>query len=77
MVKKVVSYLPQGSHIRVGYGAIVHPLDHTSELVSNTCPVTTSKVIRHDKNSGEFETENSIYKPQRTINISSGEDCFV
>ena len=77
MEKKVVMYKPQDDIIRVGYNAYVYPIDHTSDLVSNTKLVSTSKVVSYNSKTGEFETQNSIYKPQRSINISSGEDCFV
>jgi len=53
----------KGAHIYEGFKALVYPIDHTSEWVSNTKMVTTSKVIRHDVKSGEFETMNTIYKP--------------
>lgn len=63
-MKKLVKYNTEYSAIiEVGRPAIVRPIDHTSELVSNTKHVMTSLVLRFDKKSGEFETENSIYRP--------------
>jgi len=50
--------------ITVGSGAIVVPIDHPSDLVSNTKPVMTSKVISYDKKTGVFETLNSVYTPR-------------
>lgn len=64
-MKKIVHYLPlvEGEYIRVGYNAIVTPIDHSGPFVSNNKPVITSKVIRHNEETGEFETENTIYLP--------------
>ena len=51
------------SDIVVGRGAYVLPINHSSREVSNTTTVLTSKVVRYNKLSGEFETKNTIYKP--------------
>ena len=63
MGKKVVTYKPGPSMIVLGLSALVRPVNHTSELVSNTKYVRTSPVIKYDSSSGRFETENSIYVP--------------
>ena len=62
-MKPIVHYTPaeQDSIIK-GFYAYVQPTDHTSPFVSNTRAVTTSRVIRIEKN-GVFETMNSIYVP--------------
>lgn len=49
-------------HVKIGSRALVHPLNHPSELVSNTTYILTSNVVRIGEN-GEFETENTIYRP--------------
>ena len=42
--------------------AILSPINHPSDLVSNEGPATTSAVVRiHDN--GCFETQNTIYVP--------------
>ena len=60
-MKPVVRYKIAYGKISVGTPAIVFPIDHPSELVSNTNPALTSTVIRVGEN-GEFETKNTIYK---------------
>ena len=56
-----VSDLP---HIIVGFGAWVKsPRDPSLDIQeSNLRVVKTSRVIRYDESTGEFETLNSIYK---------------
>jgi len=50
-------------YIRLGYPAIVFPINHPDkDNVSNTKNVRTSAVITLHAD-GSFETENSIYKP--------------
>ncbi len=56
-------YADKGTFIKKGMGAMVYPVDHTSPHVSNSSFCHTSKVIRYDEDTGEFETQNSIYKP--------------
>lgn len=48
-----------------GY-AMVTPINHTSPLVSNTGPVFTSHIVRLGP-WGEFETRNTIYRPDRIL----------
>lgn len=54
--------------IALGRGAVVKPIDHPNHLadhdVSNTKHVLTSRVIKIHYD-GSFETENTIYKPQK------------
>lgn len=56
------------SVIALGRGALVAPIDHPNHLadhaVSNTKHVLTSRVIKVHYD-GSFETENTIYKPQK------------
>lgn len=60
--KKVVQYKTgPGQYIRVGQRAIVWPIDHYSELVSNEKAVMTSVVLSYDAVTGNFETQNTIY----------------
>ena len=53
--------------VAVGIGAIVTPVDHTNHVegqhVSNERPCWTSKVLSYDKETGVFETMNTIYQP--------------
>ena len=66
--KPVVHYIPNKYQmICTGTSAYVWPIDHPSDLVSNTKPITTSKVIKYDRASGEFETMNTLYKPVDSI----------
>lgn len=47
-----------------GMSAIVFPINHQSDLVSNTKYAITSYVVARDPdfvNNGKFETENTIY----------------
>jgi hypothetical protein len=60
--KPVVQYLPSKYDVIVkGRGAFICPIDHPSDLVSNTNPARTSEVIKHNKKTGRFETLNTIY----------------
>lgn len=52
------------SHIQVGMGAYVWPIDHQSDRVSNNSYAHTSKVVSYDKTTGEFETLNTRYIPE-------------
>lgn len=64
--KPVVKYRPSESdRIRVGHPAYVHPVDHTSPLVSNKRFVFTSPVVSKSDD-GSFETRNSVYVPVNT-----------
>jgi hypothetical protein len=66
MSKPIVHYdrdASMKSTIRVGNSAIVRPLDHTSEWVSNTQLIATSSVVKNNNKTGIFETLNSIYVP--------------
>lgn len=69
MDKKIVRYVPADAEIYpsicVGSSAFVCPLDHTSEMVSNTTVARTSRVLSYDAATGTFETENSIYVLQK------------
>ncbi len=62
MNKPIVMYnLDQFYTVRVGACAIVCPIDHPSEQVSNRNAVHTSTVISHDKETYDFETLNTCY----------------
>ena len=65
--KPVVHYIPNKyQQIKVGISAYVWPVDHPSDLVSNTKAIITSKVVSYDKDTGDFETLNtrySVYRP--------------
>lgn len=61
-IKREVRYSAAFMPLRVGAGAVVKPLDHTSPLVSNLKPILTSPVVRVDYQTGDFETRNSLYR---------------
>lgn len=62
MEKKVVHYSAMLIEPKVGYPAIVLPVDHPdTDNVSNLEFATTSRVVRVGNN-GEFETLNTIYR---------------
>lgn len=62
-MKPVVKYDADQEHfVRLGYKALVLPLNHPSSLVSNTTWVTTSPVVAVHEH-GKFETENTCYVP--------------
>ena len=66
--KATVHYRPsEWDTIKVGASATVFPVDHTSPWVSNEKVCFTSHVLWHDPETGEFETENSIYKPLKEL----------
>lgn len=52
----------------IGSRTVVVPIDHPSEQVSNTTTVITSPVIRLGA-WGEFETENTIYRPEIAMEV--------
>ena len=66
-MKPVVHYRTDVKSIiqDVGGWALIHPVDHPNPngLVSNECNVYTSEIVRRGDN-GEFETRNTIYRPQ-------------
>ncbi len=67
-MKPTVTYKPLGE-IVVGEGASVIPLNHPGNendcspfhMIENGYPSYTSKVLKHDKKTGQFETLNTIY----------------
>jgi len=68
MSKQTVHYdLSKGTNIKIGNCAQVYPLDHPSALVSNKTLVITSEVMSYNKESGVFETQNTMYVPQDEI----------
>jgi hypothetical protein len=63
MSKQVVEYIDV-DNVQVGHHAWVVPTNHPSDLVSNHNTARTSEVLSFDKNTGIFETKNTIYKPK-------------
>jgi len=64
-MKPTVHYTPTSVDIiKVGHSAFVVPVDHPSDLVSNTTFVKTSPVVKLTDTG--FETQNTIY--QRKVN---------
>jgi hypothetical protein len=49
-----------------GQRALVRPLNHPQASVSNRSVVLTSIVLAYDPDTGEFETENTCYRPAPT-----------
>ena len=63
-MKPIVYYSGEASVVGVGLPAYCKPINHPSDDVSNMQVVRTSKVIRYDLESGEFETQNTIYRKE-------------
>ena len=63
--------------IAVGIGALVVPLNHPSELVSNRVHVFTSNVvdIKEDVNLLEFETEHTYYVGVPAVECCGSVNC--
>ena len=62
-MKPIVHYKTvQNCKIVIGNPALVAPIDHPSDMVSNEKAVLTSLVVSHDEDTGEFETENTCYQ---------------
>lgn len=65
-MKPVVKYKhDMNNFIQVGMNAYVFSLNHHSKYVSNQFLVKTSKVISFDKETGNFETMNTIYELEK------------
>ena len=75
-MKPIVNYKPSNiDFIQVGYRATVIPTNHPSDLVSNTKIALTTEVISYNKETGEFETLNTIYKPLPDDTTPSNNSC--
>lgn len=75
-MKPIVNYKPSDiDFIQIGCRATVIPTNHPSDLVSNTKIVLTTEVISYNKETGEFETLNTIYKPLPNDTTSSNTSC--
>lgn len=72
MPKQVVHYI--GTPKLVDGFAFLTPIDHPSELVSNTVPVRTSSVVHFDPDSGTLETQNTIYRPAQDVQVWADTD---
>lgn len=67
-IKPIVQYLPSNfNYIQKGKRAMVSPLDHPGELVSNTTMVITSPVV--EVGDTWFETENTRYIMANEYNV--------
>ncbi len=56
---QIVSGWEPGSQV-----AILRPHDHPDTVnVSNTMEARTSRIVRHDADTGEIETLNTLYRP--------------
>lgn len=61
--KKIVYYTNSiGMVLTLGEKAFVNAPEHPSHTCIKMKSVLTTTVMRHDKESGEFETLNTIYK---------------
>lgn len=64
--KPVVQYRPDKEfYIKMGEPALVFPVDHQSDLVSNKKHVLTSPVVQFNPIEGGFETMNTVYVPYK------------
>jgi hypothetical protein len=61
MTKQIVHYEELASDIQVGYPAMVYPIDHPSEYVSNKQWAMTSPVVEIG-DCGTFWTQNTEYR---------------
>jgi len=61
-MKKIVHYRALASDIRFGAPVLLYPIDHPSDLVSNTKMARTSPVELIEED-GVFETRNTRYVP--------------
>ncbi len=65
--KKIVFYNAARGVLKLTYTGntqySVYPMDHTSELVTNGQSVITSNIVVPLDEYGEFETQNSRYRP--------------
>lgn len=68
MTKPIVHY--RGHAIKAEERARLTPLDHNHHIpeqrITNGFPVTTSRVLSWDKDTGRIETMNTIYLPEET-----------
>lgn len=64
-MKRIVHYIADENNvIIVGQGAIIKPIDHPDSVnVSNNKMALTSRVLSYNKETGVFDTVNSVYKP--------------
>jgi hypothetical protein len=70
LTKATVNYATIEGELRVGFSALVWPINHTSPWVSNKGIARTSAVVHIGEN-GEFETMNSIYKPIKYVDYEA------
>lgn len=70
--KQVVHYrVTPYQYIAVGTSAVVIPVDHPDAIrVTNGEAVLTSEVLSYDAETGEFETLNTLYKPEQTASTA-------
>lgn len=59
---KPVEYYSEQDYIVVGDRAHVKVVTHRDPTIPSNCWVTTSTVLAYDKDSGAFETRNTLYK---------------
>ena len=63
IAKKEVMYnATPGFFIEVGLCAYVYTLDHPNTKNYSDRPVRTSTVLNHNKETGDFETQNTMYR---------------
>lgn len=61
-MKPTVQYIDLLFPPKVGTNTMLKPIDHPSNLVTNTRHVHTSEVVKIEEN-GVFETKNTRYVP--------------
>ena len=62
MSKPIVHYeISKDNLIKEGIGALIAPIDHPSDNVSNTVIAHTSNVLHYNEAANTFETNNTIY----------------
>ena len=63
-VKEQIMYTPSPHWeiVKVGLSAIILPLSPLCTMATNKPFLLTTLVISHDKETGDFETEDKVYK---------------
>ncbi len=66
-MKQIVHYVGLASDLIVGQSALVYPVDHPSEFVSNNYWAMTSPVVEI-RECGTFFTKNTEYRQVQAVN---------
>jgi hypothetical protein len=67
IVKQIVYYSGLASDLTVGQSALVYPVDHPSEWVSNK-EIAQTSTVEAILDCGVFRTSNTEYRPVQMLN---------